>query len=89
MAIGNSTVSGVGININATNDITSDIDSSYVSQNGLKICDSTVNNLDIDQDNDITGGTITGSTLTQGNINIAGESSDCEVLARLNTNKEY
>jgi hypothetical protein len=89
VAIGNSTVSGVGININATNDITSDIDSSYVSQNGLKICDSTVNNLDIDQDNDITGGTITGSTLTQGNINIAGESSDCEVLARLNTNKEY
>jgi len=89
VAIGNSTVSGVGIDIKATNDITSDIDSSYISQNGLKICGSTVNNLDIDQDNDITGGTITGSTLTQGDINIEGESSNCEVLARLNTNKEY
>jgi len=92
IALGDSDVTNVtlGKNGDITNDITSDIDNSNISQNGLRICGSTVTGLDVDQDNDITGGSITGSTVSQGDINIEGADADCETLARAEMgSKEY
>jgi hypothetical protein len=83
VAIGDSNIGGIGIDIDTTNDITNtNIDNySNVSQNGLRVCQSTVNGLDVDQDNDIENSSISNSDVTQGDINI-GSMENCEMLAR-------
>ena len=81
VAIGNSDVNDIALGSNAQ-DITNDIDSpsidySTVSQNGLKICNADVNGLSVAEDNDLTGGDIVNSIITQGDINIEGTGEAC------------
>jgi len=77
----NSTIGDGGVSIEADNFISTQTQNSYISQNGLAICDSSVDNLSITQNNRIEGGSIDDSTLSQGDINIAGE-IPCEPLDR-------
>lgn len=66
------------VDMDATNTMrNNDIDTSDVEQNALRICDgSTVTGLTVNQSNEISGTTVTGSSLTQGTVNI-GDVSDC------------
>ena len=89
--IGNSTIR-IHLGTNAQK-ITNDIDSpsisnnSKVSQNGLKICNSTVTDLTVGQDNDLNGGDIVDSTFIQGDINIEGSGQACVFAKAEHTHK--
>jgi len=88
VGIGDSTIGGTGIDIDATNSVSANISDSTVSQNGLYICNSTVNDLNIDQTNSLTSDVSNGSTVSQGDITI-GNMEDCDIEVAEPQTKEF
>ena len=87
---GGSTVSNVNNGDSSTNDIDdTTITNGFVSQNGLRVCSSTVNGLNINQHNNISSNTISGSTITQGDINIGDNEEGCLFERAKYANKSF